>query len=242
MAHGKAAVGKNRCGLMMSILRLLSGVVLAMSLVPLAHAAGKFLDFNLPVEPLDLALEAFGRISTEQLLLDASITDGLRSNPVVGRFTPEAALRQMVSGSGLAVRAVEGQGFAIVPAATGSISASLREAAPSSVQRFESYSATIQSALGRVLCRRADTAPGAYRTMARLWIGSGGMVDRAELLTSSGNADRDALLKVRFSGLSVGAPPAGLPQPITLLVTSEGASADYCAKLGAIPNNTVDIR
>ncbi|HEX7789202.1 MAG TPA: STN domain-containing protein [Afipia sp.] len=227
---------------MMSVLRLLGGAVLAMSLVPLARAAEEFLDFNLPMAPLDRALEAFGRISKEQLLLDASITDGRQSSPVVGRFTPEAALRQMVSGSGLVVRAVEGQGFAIVPASTANISASSREVPLSSAQRFESYSATIQIALGRVLCERVDTVPGAYRTMARLWIGASGMVDRAQLLTSSGDADRDALLKARFRGLAIGAPPTGLPQPITLLVTSEGASADYCAKIGAIPGNAVDIR
>jgi len=226
---------------MMSMLRLLNGVVLVLSLMSPANAAGEFLDFNIPAAPLDRALAAFGTVSKEQLLIDASITDGRRSSPLLGRFTPEAALRQMVSGSGLVVRAVSGQGFAIIATTSANSSESLREVRASSARRFEYYSASIQTAFGRALCGRADTTPGAYRTVARLWIGTSGTVDRADLLTSSGDVNRDALLTGRFRGLAIGVPPAGLPQPITLLVTSEGASADYCAKLGPIPHNATDM-
>ncbi|MDI4231964.1 STN domain-containing protein [Bradyrhizobium sp. Arg237L] len=166
---------------MMRVFLLLNSAMLAISLASPAHAAEGFVDFNIPVAPLDRALEAFGRISKEQLLLDASIADGRLSKAVVGKFTPEAALRQMLSGSGLTVRAVDGQGFAIVPAAIAASSTAQQEAHSSSAHRFESYSATIQTALGRALCGRADTMPGAYRTMARLWIGIGGTVGRSRI-------------------------------------------------------------
>ena len=223
----------------MNVLRLLSIATMAMSFSAPAAAAEPFLNFNIPEAPLDIALGSFGRVTKEQLLLDASITDGRRSSRVIGRFTPEAALRQMLTGTGLAVRPVDGQGYAIIaPARTGSDNA---VRGTDSAHRFDAYSAVIQTALGRALCGQLGTAPGGYRTMARLWIGAGGTVDRAELLTSSGDAGRDALLTERFRGLAIGVPPAGLPQPITLLVTSEGAAADYCAKLGA-PNTVFEVQ
>jgi hypothetical protein len=91
------------------------------------------------------------------------------------------------------------------------------------VQRFDVYSAALQDALHNALCRHQETAPGSYRVLARAWIGSAGLTDRAELLTSLGDARRDALLTESLRGLAVGSPPpAGLPQPVTLLITPEG--------------------
>ena len=220
----------------MTVLRLICSAILVTLLSAYSAAADTFIDFNIPSAPLEAALGSFGRMTKEQLLLDASITDGRRSSAIIGRFTPEAALRQMLGGTGLMVRSVEGQGFAIVPETEGMG----RKAAAAA--RFESYSALIQTALGRALCGRPDTIPGGYRVLTRLWIGADGTVDHAELLTSSGEAGRDALLKARFRGVAIGAPPAGLPQPVTMLVTSEGAGDDYCAALGRARAVTLDAR
>ena len=218
----------------MNVFRLLIGLILATPLMLSAMASEQFVDFNIPAMSLERALEAFGAVTKEQLLLDTSMIDGHRSNPVSGRFAPEAALRQMLARTGLAVRPIAGQGYAVVPASTIK-QAVMQGAVSSSAYRFNSYSALIQSALGRALCERTDTAPGTYRAMARLWIGSTGTIDKAELLTSSGDAARDVMLTARLHGLPIGAPPADLPQPVTLLVTSEGASKNYCAKYDAAP-------
>ncbi|MBR7552016.1 hypothetical protein KC220_26080, partial [Mycobacterium tuberculosis] len=63
-----------------------------------------------------------------------------------------------------------------------------------------------------------------------VWIGPSGATERAELLTSSGDAGRDAMLAASFRGLALGSlPPVDLPQPVTLLITSEDAAGGYCA-------------
>lgn len=54
----------------------------------------------------------------------------------------------------------------------------------------------------------------------RLWINAAGVVVRSELLTSTGTENRDAALYEAIRALAIGAPPADLPQPVTLLVTS----------------------
>jgi hypothetical protein len=97
------------------------------------------------------------------------------------------------------------------------------------VRRFDAYSAAVQDAMRSALCRQKQTAPGSYRVLARLWIGRSGVADRAELVTSTGDASRDAMLAARFRGLAIGSsPPSDLPQPVTLLVTSESVRAEYC--------------
>ncbi|WP_054160728.1 STN domain-containing protein [Rhodopseudomonas sp. AAP120] len=209
-------------------MRLLYVVIVALwSFGP--ASAEPFIRFDIPAAPLDVALAAFGRVTKEQLLVDAAGLDGRRSSPVIGRFTPEAALRQMLVGTGLGVQAIEGQGFAVAAAGSQAADEVIRNAGAAS--RFTAFSALIQAASAKALCVSPDTAPGSYRVMARLWIGGSGVVERAELLTSSGDLGRDARLTDTFRHLGVGIVPAGLPQPVTLLITSERATPDYCAKL-----------
>ena len=87
----------------------------------------------------------------------------------------------------------------------------------------------MQDALRNALCRQRETLPGSYRVLARVWIGRSGATERAELLTSSGDAKRDAMLATSFRELVVGAaPPSDLPQPVTLLITSEAIADGYC--------------
>jgi protein TonB len=68
--------------------------------------------------------------------------------------------------------------------------------------------------------RRAD-----YRVVMRVWFGRDGKLERYELVGSSGNQDIDQSLKFALSDLPRmrQAPPADLPQPIKLRVTSRGA-------------------
>lgn len=211
----------------MAVLRLLCSAILFVLMLARGAAASGFVDFNIPAAPLEDALGSFGRVTKEQLVLDALMLDGRQSHPVVGRFTPEAALRQMLVGTGLMVRAIEGQGYAILGATP---DVAMRRSEPAS--RFDAYSTQLQTALGKALCGRSDTIPGHYRTMLRLRVGASGAIDYVQLLTPSGDLGRDSRLTEQMRGLAIGAPPPGLPQPITLLVTSEGASSAYCAQFG----------
>jgi len=192
-------------------------------------AAEPFFEFDIAAAPLDQALAKYTWTTKEQLMISAAIADGRLSTAVVGKFTAEAALRHMVAGSGLTVRKIGGQGYslvAVLPSQAKENNASLMSNMP---HRFIVYSAKLQAAVDRALCARAETAPGNYRTMARLWIGTSGAIERAELLTSSGDEARDTLLVTRLQGVAIGVPPTRLPQPVTMLITGEGAGPDHCA-------------
>jgi protein TonB len=68
--------------------------------------------------------------------------------------------------------------------------------------------------------RRAD-----YRVVVRVWFSRDGKLERFELVDSSGNAEVDQTLKVAMADLPRmrQSPPADMPQPVKLRVTSRGA-------------------
>lgn len=202
---------------------------LTVTAVPqLSRAAEQLVEFDIPAQPLDAALGAYGAATRIQLLFDPEITEGRRTNALKGTFTAETALRQLLAGTGVAARTIGDEGFTLVRELGASSPRDWSDTSPM-VRRFNAYSAAVQGAMRSALCLHKETMPGSYRVLARLWIGRSGMADRAELLTSTGDAGRDAMLAESFRGLAIGSsPPSDLPQPVTLLVTSESVSAEYC--------------
>jgi hypothetical protein len=76
------------------------------------------LSFDIPAQSLETALEAFGGRSRLQVLYETALTAGRRSNDVNGIFTRSAALRQLLSGTGLAFTYTEDRAFTLVPIRT----------------------------------------------------------------------------------------------------------------------------
>lgn len=70
--------------------------VTAASALQLAQAEAK--SFDIPAKPLEQALIDFGQQADFQVSFDPALTEGLSSNSLQGRFTPDAALRQLLSG------------------------------------------------------------------------------------------------------------------------------------------------
>lgn len=62
----------------------------------LAQAEAK--RFDIPAQPLEQALIDFGQQADFQVSFDPALAEGLTSTPVSGRFTPDVALRQILSG------------------------------------------------------------------------------------------------------------------------------------------------
>jgi hemoglobin/transferrin/lactoferrin receptor protein len=79
---------------------------------PDANAAARR-QFNIPAQPLISALNQFGRQSGLQVALPAEASQGVRSNAVVGNFTPDQALAQLLRGTGVSYR-ITSQGTAII--------------------------------------------------------------------------------------------------------------------------------
>ena len=65
--------------------------------------------FNIAAQPLDSALTQFGAMTGIQVIYDSNLSRSIRSNPVSGTMTPQAALERMLWSSGLSPRFTGGQ-------------------------------------------------------------------------------------------------------------------------------------
>src|SRR5262245_23683166 len=95
-----------------------AGVMVALSLIASADAqtsgqavgqsgadrAGAAVAFDIPAQPLDSALRAFGRSTGIQFLYDSGVTATMRSAPVRGTYTPAEALSRILARTGLSPR------------------------------------------------------------------------------------------------------------------------------------------
>ncbi len=88
--------------------------------------------------------------------------------------------------------------------------------------RFGWYGNLVQSDIYDALMRDEDTRKSSYSVVVKLWLGTGGEVQRVELEGSSGDVRIDESIKRAVSGLSrvAEAPPADLPQPIKLRIAT----------------------
>lgn len=76
--------------------------------------------FHIPPQPLSSALTAFGKQSGYQVSVDHRTLAGLATRGVSGRMTPEQALQQLLSGSGVTWRFTEGNSVVLTKAGKGS--------------------------------------------------------------------------------------------------------------------------
>lgn len=63
-------------------------------------------ELRITAQPLDEALQAFSRESGMQVIYFSSLTDGIQSPGVNGRYTVTAALQALLAGSGLSFRVI----------------------------------------------------------------------------------------------------------------------------------------
>lgn len=177
------------------------------------------LSFDIPAQPLDEALFAYTRATGLGVLIEDGLASGRRSAAVKGRFTPQGALSLLLIGTGLEFRYTVADAFTLAPAQAAMIMPPRWPAPPASDESEQAYFRTVQTAVRRALCSRAQTLPGQYRVAVQLWIGSSGAVVQSAFLGSTGSRDRDADLAAMLNGLAVGGrPPPGLPQPVTLVI------------------------
>lgn len=191
---------------------LCAGVAAAMATSPLRAqpTPAAEINFDIPAQPIASALEAYSSATRLELFYDGALATGRSSQAVNGRLTPDAALLALLAGTGLVARV------------TGRTSLSLVQSVPSRGPNAadQSYFAVVQKRLAPVLCERAETRPGASDRLLRIWITASGTVARAQLvdLVDSASVTDAAALH----GLMLGAPPADMPQPVTLAILARG--------------------
>jgi hypothetical protein len=226
------------------LLTILLGVVTPVAAQD-TRSSEAWINFDIPAQPLGGALSGYASATHIQLFVDASLTSGRRSAALHGVFTAEAGLFGLIAGTGLTALPIGDEGFTLIPLQemqAGKGGEELQSDTRLSALEFVDYSARLQRDLTAALCRREDTRPGSYRTLVRLWLGSSGSVTRADVLTSTGDRARDeTLLNALRSSVAGEAPPRGLPQPITLLLTPGAKpSEDYCPSTNTTPRR-VDV-
>lgn len=191
------------------------------------------LHFDLQAQPLDAALAAFGHRTGHSVLVASSLTEGRQAAAVQGRYAPREALQRLLAGTGLVARYSGERAFTLVPApeapAARGDAPARNEPQAAATQTRQAYAAVLQRSITRVLCLAQPDAFGRYRLALQLWIDPAGLVEEARLLEPTGVPARDAAVLALLRAMAMDAPPpAGLPQPLTLLLTPRPDPARDC--------------
>ena len=86
--------------------------------------------------------------------------------------------------------------------------------------RFGFYLGGVQKSIHDDLDRNEKLHKREYKVEVALWIGKDGVVKRFELLGTSGDTELDAQMKRTLFGAKFEEPPADIPQPIKLRISS----------------------
>jgi hypothetical protein len=212
------------------------------------HDTGSFhatpdtpIHFELLAQPLDKALQAYGRSTRLLIMADSGLLSERTSAPVIGDYSRQEGLRLMLAGTGLEAQFTDARSVIILPGSAAP-APSRDEAPPSSVAVSAadidglgddaSYVTLIQARLTEALCQSARTRPGDYRLVVQLRIDSSGSVAASKILDSTGDPARDTAIAqvVRTLVLDDG-PPATLAQPVTILLRpQDGRVANGCVR------------
>jgi hypothetical protein len=188
-----------------------AAVVTAVVLFSVASALAQSpeISFDIPAQPLDAALEAYTRATGLQVLYRNALTVSRTSAAVSGRFTPQAALDRLLSGTNLAARYTTESAFTLIAVTV----------AEKTVLEYDVFLGGVQQRIVASLCGGSTTRPGDYRVALQFSIGPTGALYGTSLLGSSGDHVRDQAIAAALTGLVVGhGPPVDMPQPVTMLI------------------------
>lgn len=186
-----------------------------------AHAAG--MAFDLPAQPLAEALETFGALTGWSGFYQADKVAGLRAPALAGRYPPEAALRLLLQGSGLALHFTAPGAFVLEPGgeraeASGAVAPALRDPV---------YDGLLQSRVREIFCRDARTAPDGWRVALSFHVDGEGRIARPMLLDTTGDAARDGAILQALREVRVGRPPPArnAAEPFVMLIVPRALAA-----------------
>ncbi len=171
--------------------------------------------FDMASQPITRALDQYSALTGREVFYDGALAAGRRSNPVRGELAPDAALRELLVGTGLTARATGAASFTLKVAPT-----------RASTAAFQSYFATIQMKVSHALCTRAETRPADHDRLVRLWVATSGVIERAQLVNLSDEAaPASEVDPALLRGLPVGPPPPDMPQPVVMAILAGAPSA-----------------
>ncbi len=87
---------------------------------------------------------------------------------------------------------------------------------------FNAYTSMLQNRVQDEITRNAKLRDGDYRAVVRVWLTREGAISRVEVVGSTGDAERDKLIRAALSEMLPlrEPPPENMPQPVRLRITS----------------------
>jgi hypothetical protein len=192
--------------------------------------------FDIPSQPLATALQAYCNTASVQILYESYAAIGYMSKPVRGTFTREAALQLLLSGTDLVARFTSANAITIAPPSRDETSVppphplagadlalgtlQVTEVA-ADARRLESFTNAIQTDIQTALQKNGRLRGADYRVELKIWIDGSRTIEKAELLRSTGDHERDVAISSTLQGLAISeATPANTPQPIRVMIVA----------------------
>ena len=174
------------------------------------EAAGPMI-FDIPAQPLEMALERYGSITGRDAIYKSSLMTDRRSMAVEGQFSPDAALTKLLEGTGLSAAYASPKSFVLLPVSVPATTV------PSAT--LSQFYGQIQISLRKTLCADREARPGGYRIAVRLWLDAIGDVTQYERMSSTGSSRLDESIDQAMRHLQIGMqPPLGLGQPVSIVI------------------------
>ena len=195
---------------------------------PGASPPDVLVDFDIPAQPLEAALNEYGAVTRLPALYPSDLPMGLYSASVQGRYSPHDALRQLLQGTGVVVEKLgdaDGGVYRLRRATPSPSTAGTGLSVSAGSARVTGYLSRLHASVMQALCRDARTAPGDYEAMFRVAVDARGRAAQASLVGSSGDAQRDAVLLATLRQVRTSSPPpasANVPYLFTLRPAAPG--------------------
>lgn len=208
-----------------------------------AHAPRGDYVFDIPAQPLDAAVRTYALITGQSVLASSSALRGRASRGLRGTYTAAEALERLLGGTGLQGRMLSGDAVAIVlaetdapagvPPGAGAVPLSRVDAVQADGADHRGYVSRLQGRLVAALCGSSLTRPGRYRLALRVSVDASGSVSVLRRSGGPAGAGGDAAIGQALRELRLDPPPAGMPQPITILLRPDGAGVRTDCPAGA---------
>lgn len=204
---------------------LLAAVVMMSGGTALARAPV----YDMPAMPLSEALARLGAEAGLHVNYDERLAAGLQSSPVRGAATPQAALDQLLAGTGLVPRFTRRDAFTVIPRSITErpdlrlddlvITAPIIGAAKG--VDYAWYGGLLLEECFRKLRGQPELKGRKYELQLYVWLDPDGAVTRLETVGLSQEIETRALIEQTLDGLRVSRlPPQAMPQPVLLRISA----------------------
>ncbi|MFV1845225.1 TonB C-terminal domain-containing protein [Stenotrophomonas maltophilia] len=188
--------------------------------------------YDIPAQPLELAVERFSVISGWSVMYPGDLAAGRSSHALRASLPPLPALQALLQDTGIEAEVI-GEQRVVLRRGAPSVNEMTSGSEPADAERRRRYG-DVQQRLREAFCDDPGIAPGRYAATLRFRIDSDGQVHAPELVSGTGNAGRDARLLQALAQLVLAPDAAALPQPVTLQIRPSGIDHD-CGRRSPLP-------